>query len=257
MKIKEFAARIAELAYPPKCAACGELLDLSERGALCIKCRSEWEKEKLRFCSRCGDPHVWCQCGATVRDSGTIIEEYIHLVPYSVAKNTVGKRIILRAKKKDQRRVFEFLADEMSRLAKVRLGEEYIQNAVVAAAPRSRSSVRKYGFDQTSYLAKEIAERLGTAKVKVIKRRGGKVQKGLDRYARVGNAEKSYCLNAKYADTVFRKNVLLVDDVVTTGSTVLACADILAEAGAISAAVLSVAHSEYNKRGSLPQKEMQ
>jgi predicted amidophosphoribosyltransferase len=58
------------------------------------------------------------------------------------------------------------------------------------------------------------------------------MQKGMDRAARFENLRKSIVLNKVFKDKFQGKSVLLVDDVMTTGATLSACAEVCKQAGA-------------------------
>ena len=49
---------LTRLLFPPKCSACGEILDWYEEKdrpkALCSDCMKQWENEKLDVCGSCG-----------------------------------------------------------------------------------------------------------------------------------------------------------------------------------------------------------
>ena len=102
----------------------------------------------------------------------------------------------------------------------------------VAWVPLSRQRLRKRGYDQARLLAEETAKLLGLPCSSLLrKKRNNPAQSG------TGNAEKRR-LNVKdvyeirkYAD-ISGKTVLLVDDIVTTGSTLNECARVLKAAGA-------------------------
>ena len=98
------------------------------------------------------------------------------------------------------------------------------------------------GFDQAWLLAREVAKALGaTAHARAVRRiRATPPQVGLGRAAREANVRGAFQARA----TVAGRDVLLVDDVLTTGSTLRACAEALMLAGARSVRAVVVARAQ-------------
>ena len=98
------------------------------------------------------------------------------------------------------------------------------------------------GFDQAWLLAREVAKALGaTAHARAVRRiRATPPQVGLGRAAREANVRGAFVAY----ETVARSNVLLVDDVLTTGATLRACAEALMLAGARSVRAVVVARAQ-------------
>lgn len=115
-----------------------------------------------------------------------------------------------------------------------------------------RKPVRVKGCDQSKLLAEAIAKKLKLPVVRAIYRkkaegflffRHATEQKMLTPSERKEAAARSYALTENAAPMIKGKAVYLVDDVITTGSTVSACADFLAEAGAAFITAVAVAKS--------------
>jgi ComF family protein len=97
------------------------------------------------------------------------------------------------------------------------------------------------GFNQSSLLAANLARRTGLPVVAALSRtRATAAQAGLSHNARRRNVGGSFqCRRA--SQTLRGKRVLLIDDVMTTGATGSACAQMLKRAGASRVALLTVA----------------
>jgi len=105
------------------------------------------------------------------------------------------------------------------------------RSSVLVPIPASRDGRRRRGFDQSLLLAKAL-ERTGIAAVQpVLHRRGGSDQKHLDRADRFSNIVNQLELRPG-ASLSAEVSVVLVDDVVTTGASMLAARSLLVEAGA-------------------------
>jgi ComF family protein len=97
------------------------------------------------------------------------------------------------------------------------------------------------GFNQSELLARAIACRRGIPVVAALRRtRATKVQAGLSNTERRSNVAAAFG-SRRSAQTLAGKRVLLIDDVMTTGSTAASCARALKQAGAARVVLLAVA----------------
>ncbi len=102
---------------------------------------------------------------------------------------------------------------------------------LVVPVPLSSSRLRARGFNQAALLAEHVAPLTGGVLApEVLSRTERPPQRTLGARARLTNLEGVFTCRSR--TSVVGKSVLLVDDVITTGATVSACADTLAEAGA-------------------------
>jgi ComF family protein len=101
---------------------------------------------------------------------------------------------------------------------------------IVVSVPTVTSRVRRRGFDHAMLLAKSLVHKRKLVYINVLSRTGQKQQVGLGRNDRlIAQKDTMYIRNG---DIVVGKNILLVDDVVTTGSTLNEAARVLKSAGA-------------------------
>ena len=114
---------------------------------------------------------------------------------------------------------------------------------LVCWAPLSRQRLRERGFDQAELMAREVGRRLSVPVGQVLeKARNTRPQSELeDESARQANARGAYVLLPGAALT--GKRVVLVDDVVTSGSTLSECAALLRQAGAAEVWCLTLAQA--------------
>ncbi len=97
----------------------------------------------------------------------------------------------------------------------------------VTYVPRGWINRNKYGFDQSQKLAEEIGEILNIPVVHALKRKGFRRQKLLSKDQRFKSARKLY-FPREIPERKYKK-LLLLDDIITTGATILACKSILKE----------------------------
>lgn len=199
-------AMILDLLFPPKCVLCGKLLENGEQD-LCRPCRTdspECPKNKLKF------PFL---------DSWTAIWYY---------KGNI----------KESLRRFKFCrmrhyAESYGRLLAMKLLREYPDGFdVLTWVPVS--PVRKFtrGYDQGQLLAEAVGAQLGMEPVAALKKvHHNRPQSGIS-----GQAKRRANVLGVYRITdpklIAGKRVLLLDDIITTGSTAGECARVLLTAGA-------------------------
>ena len=114
---------------------------------------------------------------------------------------------------------------------------------VITWAPLSGKRRRSRGYDQAFLLARAVGEELSLpVEPLLVKARHTAPQSDLyDHAARRANAQGAYALRSSGAGR--GRRVLLVDDVVTSGSTLRACAQVLREAGAAEIWCLTLARA--------------
>ena len=106
--------------------------------------------------------------------------------------------------------------------------------------PSAAARFRYRGYNPAGLLADELALRLGFPRARLLACRGPvQEQKSLS-----GAARRSNPLDGFHSLGRVSGSCLLVDDVITTGSTARRCAELLRRAGAVQVAVLAVAGVE-------------
>lgn len=242
------------LLFPPKCASCGVLLRFegfgqAELPALCPKCRKLWDSEKLTTCGECGEPVSLCGC-MTEELQKARCKGFYKLVYYLHGKNSaVQNRMLFRIKNSPARRCTDFLAQEMAERLRPLTADGVILpvRTVIVYIPRGHSAALQTGTDQAKRLASAFSELTGIPVSHAVARRWGKKkpQKKLDRNERRRNAKRSYRLRKNIS--LNGKDVILIDDIVTTGSSMAATAKLLRGAGAENIYCFAVASDDCNQ----------
>ena len=221
---------IASLLYPPVCTICGANVRASEY--LCDQCETKTARVIAPFCQKCSEPFEGAITGtftcancahrtiyfdtavAAYRSRG-IVRQIIHTFKY-------GRQIYLR--------------HLVARWLYAALDDERLSNRrfdIIIPVPLHPTRQRERGFNQASLLAELLSAEISIQSKSALERiRYTPTQTALDRAERMENLHKAFRLR-KNAD-VRRLRVLLIDDVLTTGSTLSECARVLKRAGAIS-----------------------
>ncbi len=142
-------------------------------------------------------------------------------------------RELIWAYKKGGRRS---LALPLAMLADRAISKLWPDRVVVPVPPRPGKIARR-GWDQVEEIARELG-RMGHRIERPLVRKSSAEQKRLGRELRAANARASYALKAGFAPP---REALLLDDVITTGATVDACAAALKAGGSASVEVLALA----------------
>lgn len=169
---------------------------------------------------------------------------HVKLFPY-VPKDheSVENRLIYALKSKDYATLHDFFAEKLAEAVLPNIGHN---GYAVTYMPRSRASVTRFGFDQSKRIAKALARKLDLPFFFVIRHRGRKTQKQLNRAERKENAEASYYL--RRGANISYKRVLLVDDVSTSGATLASGIRLLKSCGVKTVIPVTLGATIYREK---------
>ena len=237
--IKRGVDYFCRLAFPPKCAACRKILTWrtpkdAPPEALCEACARVWTSEMRETCGVCTLPIPQCACmPEPMQKAGC--EALYKLVYYDPQKsNSVQNRMIYHIKRERAKRTVSFFADSLSSTVDRFLAQHQIakEDAVITYLPRGRAARLANGTDQAYALARTLSRKTEIPMETLIKRRSGRSreQKRLTLAMRLENAKRAYV--ARQDAECKGKTVILVDDIVTTGASMAACAILVRRMGA-------------------------
>lgn len=154
----------------------------------------------------------------------------------------LSKDLIIGLKFRNRRRLAQHLAEQLSR----RLDPTQID--IITWAPTSRQRAHRRGYDQAELLARALAAQWRKPCRRMLFRRHGPAQTGHNRHERL--------LGPSFASRPLRHppRVLVIDDVVTTGATLLAARSALLAAGARSVTLAAVAATPQGLPQSKPAR---
>jgi len=218
------------LLYPPVCTLCGASTRAGEY--LCEQCEAKAMRIVSPFCQQCSEPF-----------EGAITTEFTcancahRTIYFDAAVAAYRGRGIVRQVIHDFKYGHQVhLRHLVARWLCAAFDDERLsgrQLDIIVPVPLHPTRRRERGFNQASLLAELLSARTSIRCKAVLKRvRYTTTQTALDRAERIENLHDAFRLR-KNAD-VRGLQVLLIDDVLTTGSTLSECACVLKRAGAIS-----------------------
>jgi ComF family protein len=225
--VRATAAAVLDLVYPPKCSACGVPVDAEPWCPLC----ADAVEPVPQGCLRCGIPGPLAQCGACdadppafdgVRAAGLFggpLADAIHRLKYG-----------------DRPALARPLGAWLARAVALPPG------AAVVSVPLARRRRIARGYDQAALLADRLARAAGRPRLRIVLTRIRETppQVGRTRADRAKNVAGAFRATAAARG----RDLVLVDDVVTTGATADAAADALRRAGARSVTVVALARAD-------------
>ncbi|MGF1593286.1 MAG: double zinc ribbon domain-containing protein [Kiloniellaceae bacterium] len=239
--------RMLDLVLPPRCLGCGDLVE--EQGTLCAACWTAVTFVGDPLCRRCGLPFAFgsddlvtesvgdgLDCGACLADPPPF-ERARAVMRYDDA----SRPLLLGFKHGDRTEAAPPFAAWMARSG----ADLLAQAQVVAPVPLHWRRLLARRYNQAALLAGPLARRAGVPFVPdlLLRRRATPSQGRLSRAERRRNVAGAFAVNPRRAADLAGRRLLLVDDVMTTGATVAACARTALRAGAAAVDVLVLARA--------------
>jgi len=228
---------LLELFYPSNCVGCGYP---QQAGILlCASCKATTPRIEAPFCSRCSRPFEGMIDGDFECPNCEDLSPAYDCVVSKYQAKGVLRDLIHRFKYGRQYYLRRVLADYLlGAMGEVRILA--IPPDCIVPVPLHPTRVRERGFNQAEALAEIVSKWVKIPIVHCIERRRyTQTQTRFDRTERMRNLRNTFALR-KNRD-VRGKHSLLVDDILTTGSTLHECALVLRGAGAASVRAITVA----------------
>ncbi len=249
--LREGLAPVIDLLYPPRCPLCG--VAIGAQTGLCAACWSELRIPGQPSCARCQRPFEGAQVEQGAVCAPCMVDPPRH---DGIAAGTLygeGSRKLVLAFKHGRRIA---LAPMLARLIVARMAPlegEWI----VVPVPLHRWRLWSRGFNQAALLAREVARMTGTALLVdgLERRKRTPSLGGLGRRARAKALAGALSINPRRAARLKGAQVILVDDVLTSGATSEACVRALKRAGAAKVVVGCFARVLDELGGETPQNE--
>jgi ComF family protein len=222
---------------PHRCVSCAKLV---ASDGFCSDCWPKLNFITAPHCFCCGDPFEVpaspdSRCAICTTDPP----------PWQRARaiwryDDISKRPVLALKYQDSTSFVNIAAPMLQRV-----GQSLLQHpaALLVPVPLHWTRLAARGFNQSALLTDALQQLSGVTADKHVLRRVRRTppQQGMNRVQRQSDVHKAFVVPDVAAARLAGRAVILVDDVITTGATVAACAKILLQAGAASIDVLTLA----------------
>ena len=221
---------LVSLLYPAFCAVCSRRVDTDEN--LCASCADEAPRIRPPFCAKCSQPF-----DGAITDSFTCVNCENRVLHFDAAISVYCSRGVVRKLMHDFKYGRQIhLRHLLGRWLVAALEDPRLAGRrfdLIVPVPLHAARKRERGFNQADLLARELQRASGLRLEAVLQRtRYTTTQTQFDRLERMENLRGAFRLRRD--SNVQDLRVLLVDDVLTTGSTLSECAAVLKKAGALS-----------------------
>lgn len=227
-----FWTRLLDLISPRLCVVCGERLAVTEE-VICGKCNLHLPRTGFQRDAKENNmaKMFWGQIP---------IERACALFYYEAHAETAN--ILYELKYRNHPEIGETMGRMTAR--ELQRGDFFDGIDGIVPIPLAKKRERQRGYNQSMEIAKGVSEVTGLPIYnKVVKRtkfEGSQTSKG--RWERNENVEKVFELTD--GNSIRGKHLLIIDDVVTTGATIIACSKELIKAGDVSISVLALGYAK-------------
>ena len=214
---KKLTKKLESIVFPPCCAICGKLNSK--------KCCKDCEKR------------INSQLNLNIENkAGYYFEKHMYLFKY---KNEI-RNLILDYKFRDKSYLYELFAKIITKNEKIcGILEKY---DIIIPVPIHKKRKKQRGYNQSELVARQISKNIANLQLEnkaFIKIKNNKPQSKLNKKQRKQNVKNVYKLENK--GKIENKNIVLFDDIYTTGNTANEIAKILKQNGANKILVLTIA----------------
>ena len=198
----------------PHCLACGAALEVDEK-VVCNKCKSTTIAELF------ASP-------MTKYEGNPLEERLMGLAPFETVaalmefeQNTISQQLIHDLKYNNYQAIGTLLGEAIAN--QIKQSKRYAQIDYIVPVPLHNKRIAQRGYNQSELIAAEVARQLNvpleTTNLYRTRNNDSQTKKSLEE--RIENVKDLFTLRDT---TLFEnKTVLLIDDVLTTGSTIIAC----------------------------------
>lgn len=240
VSVKQFIRALLDVILPPICHICRSFIPEAGIIHICQECRNNLPLVSSLLCSICGIPFHGTgdghPCGACIKNPPQFdlarahflyegpIRELVHSFKYNQQTHLRHPLALLTLQG-----MGSFLADNNPHL--------------IVPVPLHRSRLRQRGFNQAVLLGRVLSRRLNLPLLpdSLVRTRPTEPQINLSATERKVNVKGAFTV--KSPDQIAGKRILLLDDVMTTGSTMNECAKELKKAGAEMVTAVTIART--------------
>ena len=226
-----------DLLMPPQCLNCSASIE--RHGGVCAPCWSNLSFIAGSLCATCGTPFELATgddavCGACIRD-----HPVFDCARAALRYDDAARRLVLAFKRADRTEIAPLLARWMRAAGADMLADAHW----LVPVPLHRGRLFWRRFNQAALLAIALGKQSGVPVLHrgLMRTRPTPSQAGLSRESRHRNVSGAFAVGKGAANMISGARIVVVDDVMTTGATVSACARRLRDAGAMRVEVLTAA----------------
>lgn len=215
-----------DIIFPKYCINCRKIGDF-----ICAKCFTFLSFDVDKICAVCngasfnGFTHPKCKGKFTIDG-----------VFSSIAYRGVAKKLIIKFKYDPYLTGLKKVMAELfyeGLIQKEEFHKVLKSDSILVPVPLYHSRERKRGYNHAHILAQEISNKLNLPMINALKRiKNTKPQANLKREERLKNLKDAFEVDPKFKTKIKNRQIFLVDDVFTTGSTLLETGKMLKKAGA-------------------------
>jgi ComF family protein len=230
--LRGFFKGVKDLIYPNFCLACkNKISPAKEEDVICAQCWQKLERNLPPFCASCGRRLDKLSIAKNICSSCLKSKFYFDRAFSPCAYMGTIKKLIHEFKYSGK----DYLGEPLGRLMNefiqdYRLPIEYLD--FIIPVPLHKSRLREREFNQAQLLSEKVAKEFNKKVLPdvLVRNRPTKTQTDLDFEERRKNVEKSFTVNDP--GLIKGANLLLIDDVLTTGATSSEAAKALKDSGA-------------------------
>lgn len=236
--------RLFDFIYPKRCPICDDIV-IPKGCMVCDSCKDILRPLASPLCYKCGRQIIsasseYCD---TCSNYNFSFERAFSLWPYT---NTV-KSSLSNFKYKGRREFAEYYADKL--YEHFSLLTSKLNITAIIPVPIHCERLKSRGYNQADLISNILSKKMDLPNISdyLIRSKNTIAQKNLDPLSRRKNLKNAFEINKNsHYYGIHLRNILLIDDIYTTGSTADACSTILKENGTEKVYVLCVASVKAN-----------
>jgi ComF family protein len=223
---------VIDFALPPRCGACGSIT--AAQGTFCLEC---WEKLELLgppCCACCALPFDYESEGEPICAGCLVNPPAFDRMRAAVAYGPLARDVALKLKYGRRPGMAQTMAGLMARHLTA------FDDPILCPVPLHRWRIWHRGYNQSALIGRALARRPGLPFLPdlLLRIRATPPLKGMSPAERERTVRGAFRLNPRYRQVISGRNILIIDDVFTSGATANACARLLKKEGAAGVGLL-------------------
>lgn len=252
----------SEYLYPALCISCREERPLGMttgeyvmktdpdgvlRRCFCARCYSDFLVSRGVKCHACGKPYSICECAPPPLAKAGVTRTYACFAYEKERRKSASSKLIYSLKSAENRDSINFASHLLASRIRGVCGDD-LADVTLTFAPRGSKNVRLNGGDHMKMTAKLTSRLLGCEFADIFRNgsHGEQKLRGADERAAASSAIK-----LKRGVNVSGRRFIIIDDIITSGATLGACAGLLYNAGADEVSVFALAKTARRNRSEL------